>query len=125
VWSQAGTYSATQAQEHYASELESAQRINLAQGQQIFDSGYLAKRGTCSIFWQHLFSWKVLFLTCWWLGVAGLDSYALSPSSADAPHRSLIYAIVIEIFLPPCPLKLKRGLRLAKASGHGPFRHQL
>jgi Protein of Unknown function (DUF2784) len=63
------------------------------------------------------------------LGVAGLDSYALSPSSANAPHASLIYAIVIEIVpWPPCPLtatetwlEVREGIEPA----HGPFLVQI
>ena len=59
------------------------------------------------------------------MGVAGLDSNALSPYSADTAHRSLIYAIVIELVpWPPCPLTVAETWLEARAGiepAHGPF----
>ena len=126
VWSQAGTYSATQAQEHYASELESAQRINLTQGQRIFDSRYPAKRGTCSIFAASVLVEAVLFLHLLWCGwvLLGWTVTRCRRLLRTLHIASLIYAIVIEIVpWPPCPLTVAETWLAAREGiepAHGP-----
>ena len=51
-----------------------------------------------------------------WLGVAGQDSDALPPASADVARASLIYAIAVEsVPWLPCPLTLAEAWLEARA----------